>query len=151
MKLDNAKNLSKYLGESKNLDTAIKYLQETNLESVEPGIHKIDGDEVFANVQIYDTKPWDQGFFEAHNKYLDIQYVHSGEEIVTVAPRADVTIKEDHFDEGDYCKFEDSVRGTDYVLGAGDFMILYPEDAHRPQILSGKSTKVKKFVMKIKI
>lgn len=151
MILDNAKNLSKYFDLSPNIKTAAKYLLETDLSAVTPGIHKIDGDEVYANVQIYETKPWDKGFFEAHKKYIDIQFVFSGSELITVAPESALEIDEDHFAEKDFSKYKDTVRGTDYVLNAGDFLILYPEDAHRPQILSEKSATVKKFVMKVKI
>lgn len=148
---DNAENLHKYFALSPNIRTAAKYLLETDLSSVAPGIHKIDGDEVYANVQIYETKPWDEGFFEAHKKYIDIQFVYSGTEIITVAPVGALEIEEDHYDEKDFAKYKDTVRGTDYVLGSGDFLLLYPEDAHRPQILSEKSGTVKKFVMKVKI
>jgi len=151
MKKGNIADYKAFLGESGNLDAALKYLAETDLAAVEPGVHRIMGDDVYANVQQYNTRPWEEGAFEAHRQYIDIQFVASGEEIITVAPVGALELTEDHFSEGDYGKYADTVRGEDYVLGAGDFLILYPEDGHRPQILCGKSSPVKKFVMKVRL
>ena len=53
-----------------------------------PGRHEIDGDRVFALVQKYATKPVESALFEAHRKYIDVQYVHRGRETILWAPLA---------------------------------------------------------------
>jgi YhcH/YjgK/YiaL family protein len=60
------------------------------LETVSPtaalGRHEIDGDDVFALVQRYTTKPIEERVFESHRKYIDIQYVLQGREVMCWAP-----------------------------------------------------------------
>src|SRR4051794_4404145 len=52
------------------------------------GRHDIDGDECFALVQSYTTKPIAEAKFEAHRKYIDIQFIQSGQETLLWAPVA---------------------------------------------------------------
>jgi beta-galactosidase beta subunit len=52
---------------------AFHFLQTADLENAEPGRVDIDGDQIFALIQEYNTKPLAQGFWEAHRKYIDIQ------------------------------------------------------------------------------
>ena len=73
-------NEASYNYNSENFKKAFKWLKETNLEELTPGNYPIDGDKVYANVQEYDSMPYDECLFEAHRKYHDIQYVVEGEE-----------------------------------------------------------------------
>ncbi|HEY2574566.1 MAG TPA: YhcH/YjgK/YiaL family protein, partial [Verrucomicrobiaceae bacterium] len=52
------------------------------------GRHEIDGDQVFALVQSYATKPVEEALFEAHRKYIDVQFLFSGRETILWAPLA---------------------------------------------------------------
>ena len=51
-----------------------------------PGRHEIDGEEVYASVQRHFTKPVAERQYESHRKYIDIQYIHTGREIMYWAP-----------------------------------------------------------------
>ena len=48
--------------------------------------YDIDGDNLYATVSEYITKNEEDAKFEAHQKYIDIQYVISGKEIMSIAP-----------------------------------------------------------------
>ena len=68
---------------------ALTYLAA--LEAFPPvGQADIDGEEVFASVQSYDTKPHADIPWECHREYIDIQFVYSGKEKVGVAPVAGI-------------------------------------------------------------
>ena len=67
-------------GLAQRLQAGFHYLQTADLTNTAPGRVEIDGDQVFALVQEYNTKPKEQGFWESHRKYIDIQYVVSGSE-----------------------------------------------------------------------
>ncbi len=76
-------------GLAQRLSAGFAYLQNADLAGLEPGRVEIDGDQVFAFVQEYTSKPMEQGRWEAHVKYIDIQYIVSGEEQIGYANVAD--------------------------------------------------------------
>lgn len=84
---DTLEHAGQYRGLSGNLAKALDYLTGTELETVEAGRVEIDGERVFALFQSYETKP-ENDRPEAHRKYIDIQYLIEGEELIGVAPLA---------------------------------------------------------------
>ena len=57
---------------SARMRTAFSFLREADLARLPLGRADIDGDEVFANVQEYDTVPAGQKQMEAHRRYYDL-------------------------------------------------------------------------------
>ena len=82
MIVDTLKNLNCYRGISQRLDKAFDFLQKTNLNELPEGRHDIEGDAVYALVQSYTTMNPAKVDFEAHRKYIDIQYLREGSEII---------------------------------------------------------------------
>ena len=80
MILDYLKNAKLYYGVSEGLEKGFKFLQENDFSKMEPGRYEIDGSNVYAMVQQYDTKLIENCRWEAHRKYIDIQYIVSGKE-----------------------------------------------------------------------
>ncbi len=62
------------------METALKYIENTDLNALENGRYEIDGDNIYAIVQDYQTKSQSEGKWEAHKKYIDIQCVIKGKE-----------------------------------------------------------------------
>ena len=63
------------------LRKALDFLKQTDLLALDTGRVEIEGSEVFALVQSYDSRPIPETpRFEAHRKYLDVQYLASGTE-----------------------------------------------------------------------
>ena len=85
MILDKINNANLYKGISENLDKALYVLQTQDFAAKEDGKYVVDGDNVFYMVQRYTTKPLDQGKLEAHKKYIDIQMLVKGSEIIGYA------------------------------------------------------------------
>jgi YhcH/YjgK/YiaL family protein len=137
-----------YYGLGERIAKAFQYLQHTDLDSIAPGRYEVDGSQVFALVQQYDSKPREKGMWESHRQYLDIQYVHQGVELMGYADMA-------HQQVGEYDASRDFVPsegpGEFFLLRAGSFALLAPQDAHMPQIAAGNPSPVKKIVMKVAV
>lgn len=107
-------------------------------------------DNIYVNVEEYTTK--ESGYFEAHRKYLDIQLLLEGEEIIEYTPLYGLKTK-DKYDEGRDIEFffDGNNTITPVKLENGLFAVFYPQDAHKPQLKFQNCRKVKKAVVKIKI
>lgn len=139
MILDQAKNLDFYktLGIEDRYAKAIEWLQVNNLAELENGKYEIDGKNVYANVMTYTTLPWEEAKYEAHENYTDIQYVIDGTEVMTYAPVESLKPDGEYNVEKDVIKFDNANSGLQVICNAGDFMIFFPWDGHKPKRLMG--------------
>lgn len=105
---------------------------------------------LFANVFELETK--NGGNYEAHRKHIDIQAVLMGEELVNWGHRDDFEIHTPYQDADDYLLFHPNDQAAEALhLVPGRLMVLYPEDAHRPNQAYGQPGKVKKIVVKVPV
>ena len=126
----------------------LRFLAETDLGGLAPGKHDIDGKQLFALVSDYTPKPFAEGRWEAHRHYIDLQYMVSGLEQMGVAPTT--RLKEtDYQADRDLAWLEGA--GDFLTFGAGQFMLLWPGDAHMPGIDAGVPGSARKVVVKIAI
>lgn len=151
MIIDQLKNASLYfrhLGMTKKIETALAYLLDTDLPNMRPGRYEIDGSDIFALMQNYETKPKEDGFWEAHRQYIDIQYVIKGAELIGYANIA-------HLKSGEYDDAKDLLvlygDGVFLEVRAGTFVILMPQDAHMPGIAVNTPQSVAKIVVKVRV
>lgn len=127
---------------------AFAYLKEADLDKLEPGKHVIDGDDLFAIVMEYDTKDVAGGLLEAHRKYIDVQYMVSGKEMMGVA-QLNGQVPEKKYDEkDDYALYKDDMSFV--KVDSGEFTVFFPNDLHLPCIKVNKAEKVRKVVVKVK-
>ncbi|MFA5455170.1 MAG: YhcH/YjgK/YiaL family protein [Sulfurimonas sp.] len=111
---------------------------------------KIELDEEnFVLEQAYNSKDRRECFFESHRKYIDVQFILSGEEIIEVSNINFLAISLAYNEELDFIKYEDKKGVSSIVLKAGDIAIFYPQDAHMPCIKVKESVKVIKAVVKV--
>lgn len=136
---------------SERFKKAYGFLRTADLAALPAGITEIDGKEVFANVQEYTTKPWEECPFEAHDRYFDIQYVVYGRETFGYVKREGLKGAVPYDKEADLVFFEEPEDSGRIILEAGDLAIVPPEDAHKPRCIAGESCKVKKIVLKVKV
>jgi YhcH/YjgK/YiaL family protein len=114
------------------------------------GSEKIELDEDnFALEQLYDAKDRKECFFESHRKYIDIQLILDGEEIIEVSNTNLLAVALTYNEELDFIKYRDKKECSSIVLKAGDVAIFYPQDAHMPCIKVKESVKVIKAVVKV--
>jgi YhcH/YjgK/YiaL family protein len=143
--LDNA---HLYRGLSRRIALAFDYLLSTDLSGAALGTVELEGKHVYAMLQEYDTLPREQGAWEAHRAYIDLQCVVAGAEQIGYAPIGRLI-------SGAYDAARDLLplagAGAFLTLGPGDFMLLYPGDAHMPRIAVGAPGPVRKVVVKVAV
>jgi biofilm protein TabA len=115
------------------------------------GRHEIDGDSAYALVQHYETRPVAGAALEAHQRYIDIQYVARGHEAIHWAPLAGLSVTMPHDATKDVALFAMPHDAVAVPIRAGQCAILFPEDAHAPCCIWGESTEVVKVVVKIAV
>ena len=146
MIIDRISNAQLYEHLSPRIKRAFDYLRRTDLASLSPGRHDIDGDRLYVMLSQYETKPKPQGTWEAHRRYIDLQVVVQGTEQIGYSHVSRLA-------PGAYEADRDFVPlagdGDFLTLTAGDFMLLFPEDGHMPGIAVGAPSSVKKAVFKI--
>ena len=133
-----------------NMKTAIAFLVESGQDALPTGRHVIAGDRVYAEVQAYDTIEGDIEELEGHRRYLDIQYVAEGEEIIGWASidQVEETTPYDRADDYVLANVESS-RVTRVQLTTGQLAIMFPTDLHAPRRAVGSSSPVRKLVVKV--
>lgn len=149
MIIDKLSNSHLYSGLGKNINKAFDYLKKTDFSKIEPGKYEIDGDNIFALVNEYNTKDESDGKPEAHKKYLDVQFVASGSELMGYVPLANQKVIDEYNEQNDITFFEGEKSFT--KVEAGMFAIFFPTDVHLPGIRDDEKSFVKKVVVKVKI
>jgi YhcH/YjgK/YiaL family protein len=114
---------------------------------------KIDlGDGVFAVEQVYETKPRPEGFFESHRKYIDVQVVAEGEELMEVIDASRIAVREPYVVERDLITYVDGVDASLLRAIPGQVAIFFPVDVHMPSLqLRSAPVLVRKSVVKVPV
>ncbi len=151
MVLDKIENAARYAGLGKRFAQSFDLLRTGKLGEKEAGTYEVDGKRLYYMVQRYNTKPAAERRFESHRKYADIQVVLSGREIMGYhhVPGLEVTSP---YDEAKDIMFFG--MPSDYIelkVGTGEFVVLFPDEGHMPQVQMGSPTQVVKIVFKVLI
>ena len=85
MIIDKIENSELYKSLHPRFDKAFEFIYKTDFSQLADGKYEIENDDIFAMVQEYNTKDKTEAKLEAHQKYIDIQYIHSGVELIGVA------------------------------------------------------------------
>ncbi len=151
MIVDKIENAQLYADLSDDIAKALAFLKDTDFAQKKDGRYDIDGDNLYYIIQRYQTKPIGQGKLEAHRKYIDVQFVADGEELLGYAHLENLETQEPYNEEKDCVLYEVSENITNVTLMPGTFCILFPDDAHMPcRELNGPSN-VLKVVVKVKL
>lgn len=149
MIIDKIENSHRYKGLNTRIEKTFEYIRNTDLKNIQPGKYEIDGENVFALISDYKTKPESEGKLEAHRKYIDVQYVIEGEELMGYSPLGNQEILEPYKEENDIIFFKGEKSFT--KVSSGMFAIFFPEDVHMPGISSENISEVKKLVIKVRV
>ncbi|GMU96200.1 YhcH/YjgK/YiaL family protein [Ignavibacterium album] len=149
MIIDHIENRNLYSSLNSDIKKALDYLSATDFGEIESGKYEIDGENIFAIVSEYKTKDLSKGKPESHRKYIDVQYVFSGEEFIGYAPLADQKIAEEYNETNDIT-FYDCDQSL-CLIQKNMFAIFFPTDIHMPGIRVNNSLPVKKIVVKVKV
>jgi YhcH/YjgK/YiaL family protein len=156
MILDRLDTAAAYDSLGERFAAGFKYLRETNFAAVADGKYSIVGDDVFAIVQTYTTKPHADGKWEAHRTYADIQYVFSGVERMGVTPLGSVPSQAPYDADRDVEFFaragaQEGAAGQFFTVAGREFALFLPHDIHMPSLAVDSPQQVKKVVIKVRV
>jgi YhcH/YjgK/YiaL family protein len=141
--------ISQYQKNPDRWDLVFKMLRTCLLTAPEPGKHAIDGENLFFFVNQYETKDPEAVKYETHLKYIDVQYVIDGEELIGIAP-SDGTVEVVPYSAENDIAFVKTEKGIQYPATPATFFVFFPGEPHQPGVKSGISQPVRKIVFKIK-
>ena len=140
-----------YFSHRDRWDKAFSFLRDSNLTNLEIKRHDIDGNNVYAPVSEYTSKNEEDARYEAHVKYIDIQYVITGKELIGIAPLSDVKDILEPYNEANDITFMTVNKISNHEAAPDRFFIFFPGDAHRPGLKDGENSPVRKIVVKVKV
>lgn len=152
MIFDNITNCERYYGINDKFEKAFEFIKKAIDENMQVGRYEIDGEEVYAIVDSYTTRYEENCRFEAHRRYIDIQCMIDGCEVMKSVYITKAASNEAYDDGRDVEFFENCNDACASVVAGGEFAIFYPEDVHMP----GKAfldipKDIKKVIIKIKV
>lgn len=109
-------------------------------------------DGAFAIEQAYESRVRADGFFESHRKYIDVQVVLAGEEIMEVADIAGAPVRQAYNPDRDVIIYADCAGASALRIAAGQAAVFFPVDVHMPCLRAGRDTVVvRKTVVKVPV
>lgn len=112
-------------------------------------VHLEAGSVVFE--QVFLTRGRQACFFESHRKYIDVQFILEGEEIIHVTPIDGLVVDRPYREEKDVIKYLDGGGGSRLSLTAGEAAVFFPEDGHMPGQAAAIPSLVRKAVIKVPV
>lgn len=129
---------------------ALEYLASFDPGSPDGRI-ELDGEMLFATVSRYQSSPATGRAFEGHRVYIDIQYLMEGRERILHAPVNELDCSEEYDVAADLALYADPPASSSVLVRSGDFVILFPGDAHKPGCMAGGREAVRKIVVKVAV
>lgn len=141
MILDTLQNAARYAGLKVGCSEAFGFLDQPGLKDLPSGKYEIAGSRVFAIVDRTQGRKISDGQLEGHRKYLDIQFVISGDESMGWRSSAGLPSAMAYDAKRDLEFFEGEPESV-LRVPPGSFAIFLPTDAHLPLIGEGPIHKV---------
>ena len=140
-----------YFKNRERWEKAFTFLKENDLSMLEVKRHDIDGDNLYASVSEYVTKNEEDAKFEAHRKYIDIQYVINGSEQMSITPLSNKKEELVPYDPAKDVEFMTVNTTSSFEATPDRFFIFFPSDIHRPSVKIDTNKNVRKVVVKVRI
>ncbi|VUT12149.1 Toxin-antitoxin biofilm protein TabA [Klebsiella pasteurii] len=134
------------------IEKALHFLRTTDFRTHEPGVVEIDGKNIYAQIIDLTTRDAADNRPEVHRRYLDIQFLASGEEKIGIAiDTGNNEINEALLEQRDIIFYRDSEHESFIEMIPGSYAIFFPQDVHRPGCNKNIATPIRKIVVKVAI
>lgn len=119
------------------------YVKTHDLSQVPAERITLDGERLFINVADASLKSPEEQVLEVHRRYIDVHFPLSNNEVMGWSPLQGLqTESVNPFnEEDDYAVYAETAQ-TYLTIRPGEFVIVWPEDAHAPIIGEGKLRKL---------
>lgn len=129
---------------------AIERLQTMDLDELAVGRHDFGEEGMYLLVLEPETRPWNEVKPETHRYHTDVQLLLRGREQMRVAKASeDQIVTDDRYETQDIGFYDEVLNENTVNLAAGDFLVLFPTDIHRPNCSVGENMVTRKAVIKI--
>ena len=158
----NIHDLAKLLAADSRFDAAFQYLnrcripgsdEDTRIRNMAAGVvEKIPLEHgAFALDQVYLTRQRGDCFYESHRRYIDVQCILEGEEVIDVVAIPELEIEKPFHEAKDLIIYKDVGQGSRLKLHAGQAAVFFPEDGHMPGQFPSATGLVRKTVIKVPV
>lgn len=144
MIVDKLSNIRFYKKLLPGLEKGMRMIE--SMTEYEVGRYEFEGG--YFLVQKGSTKPLEDGAFEVHRKYLDVQIILEGCEEVGWASLDDLTTTKEYDPQKD-AEFLEGSREHAVKISAGMFYAAFPQDGHMPCRHTKEPHEYTKIVMKL--
>lgn len=146
------KNCSnEYESLSDRINEAIKYIDNLDKTNLKCGRYEVN-DWFYYTVQYYHTKIKDECVLESHKKYVDIQWIAKGCEIIEVSDIAELKLRTKYSEKEDIMYWNKRSRMMQVKMIEESYIVSYPSDAHMGCICCDELNRdVVKIVGKVKV
>ncbi|WP_367300048.1 YhcH/YjgK/YiaL family protein [Hafnia alvei] len=137
---------------SAQLKQAIQHVMANFNADSALGKFDVDGENQFVMIFNDSTSPAEERRQELHGKYLDIQIVLAGQEKMVFSNLAAPQGSAEWLEGKDIAFLSLGQQGLEeksFIMNAGDFVVFYPGELHKPMCAVGENAPVKKAVVKI--
>ena len=147
MIIDKVENLKNYASVNPLFAKVVAFIEQNDLDTLEPGKHEIEGKDLFVNIQMAKGKTPDEAVIETHDKMIDIQIPISATETFGYTQR-DQLPKAEYNAEKDITKIPGLAADSYVTCQPGMMAIFFPQDGHAPCIAG--VPELKKAIFKVK-
>ena len=153
MILDTLDHAAQYAPLSNGLKEAFLALESVQTQPYVTGRLDVVPDRLFLLKNAYSPKPYGaESLLEAHQEYIDVMYMVEGEELVYVKPTTRLKRVDKPYDPAiDALLTPPEGDETAVHLTKGQFLVLFPQDAHCPANRIGGCDAVKKIICKVRV
>lgn len=132
------------------INKGIEFISQTNFSTLTPGKYDILPEKMFCLLQETNTLPANEMRAESHFNFVDIQFLLQGEETIGVARGTQGhQVIEDRKEKNDIVFYQDLNNESLIHLVPGMFVVLFPQDLHRPCCHTHRETFIRKAVIKV--
>ena len=147
MIIDKVENLKNYAQVNPLFPKVVEFIQQHDLNELEPGKYEIEGKDLFVNIQMAKGKTPAEAVIETHNRMIDIQIPLSDAETFGYTQRDQLPDAE-YNAEKDITKIPDLAADSYLTCQPGMMAIFFPQDGHAPWIAG--VPEIKKAIFKVK-
>lgn len=148
MIIDTIENLKHYAAINPLFADVVKFIEENDLDTLEPGKHIIKEGDLFVNITTAKGKTPDEAVMETHRNMIDIQIPLDEEETFGYIPLEDLPTDIPYNAEKDITKYPDQPGSSYVTCRPGMMAIFFPQDGHAPCIAA--VPEIRKAIFKVK-
>lgn len=149
MILDGIGNAGRYTSLVAGFDEVFAFVGEQMKNPRPVGKYTLS-DNAYVMVKQYETQACDIPRYETHRDWIDVQVMLRGREWMGWREKKPGEFN-DEYDAADDISFHPGMTGQDILVEEGQFIVFFPEDAHKPGCFKDAPEEVVKLVFKVRV